>query len=573
MSADDPGQREVAYRLFAAEYDDANYSYSESDEERAPNYVVTPTGARVNRLFVVGVLTEVEPVNENMLRGRVADPTGAFVIYAGQYEPDEQAVLERTDPPAFVAVTGKANTFEPDDGDTVYTSIRPESINVVDAETRDRWTVQAAEQTLTRVHHAAAALSTGLAGEQLRETLADRDIDPALADGIVRALAHYGTTPSYLDGIRDLALDAARVVAGERDSARDLTVAPDDAGGVTAEDLLAVTPAPVDRPGDDAGTSAGTGSDDEPATGTDEPTSTDPESATGHGSERVTTDTASATSSADDGEGTTGANADETAEFTTGSTEFTSETDTSEFTLDSTTTDESTDTTTDPASDADTASEESTTTVGDPGEFDSEEFDLSTEVREEVQEEYGTEFRSGTEVDEPGEAGIETPDAEQTMADPESSSEPGGTQASSVTDTGTPTEPANGDTERGDGPGAGSDDTGPVGGAGPKSNTDETASVADESPRVASTESGDTSADAGAGGGESTEDSGVEDPQTAVLAVIEDLDDGNGADREAVVSETRERHGLTDDEVEEAVQSALMDGKCYEPGDGLLKSI
>lgn len=41
MSDDGPGAREVAHRVFAAEFDDASLSYSESDEERAPNYVVT----------------------------------------------------------------------------------------------------------------------------------------------------------------------------------------------------------------------------------------------------------------------------------------------------------------------------------------------------------------------------------------------------------------------------------------------------------------------------------------------------------------------------------------------------
>ena len=63
-------QRETAYRVFAAEFDDTTLSYAESDEERAPNYVVTPTGARVNRLFVVGVLTEVEQVNDDVVRDR-----------------------------------------------------------------------------------------------------------------------------------------------------------------------------------------------------------------------------------------------------------------------------------------------------------------------------------------------------------------------------------------------------------------------------------------------------------------------------------------------------------------------
>ena len=110
MSGSAPGRREVAYRVFAAEFDDATVAYSESDEERAPNYVVTPTGARANRLFAVGVLTAVEDLNPEMVRGRVVDPTGPFVTYAGQYQPDALAFLERADPPTFVALTDSGRT-------------------------------------------------------------------------------------------------------------------------------------------------------------------------------------------------------------------------------------------------------------------------------------------------------------------------------------------------------------------------------------------------------------------------------------------------------------------------------
>jgi len=177
------GRREVAWRVFAAEYDDSDFDYSESDEERAPNYVVTPTGARVNRLFVVGVLTEVEAVSDDVLRGRVVDPTGAFVLYAGQYQPDEMAFLENASPPAFVAVTGKARTFQPDDSDRVFTSIRPESINRVDADTRDRWVVQTAEQTLSRVSTVADAIDSGERGDALRMALEQNGVDAGLASG------------------------------------------------------------------------------------------------------------------------------------------------------------------------------------------------------------------------------------------------------------------------------------------------------------------------------------------------------------------------------------------------------
>ena len=192
------GEREVAYRLFASEFEDASYEYSESDDEQAPNYVVTPTGGRVNRLFVVGVLTEVETVNENTLRGRVVDPTGAFVTYAGQYQPDEVAFLDRTTPPAFVSLTGKARTFQPEDSDVVYTSVRPESLSEVDSDTRDAWVVDAAEATLHRVAVTAAALQMDARGDDLREELIDAGVDESLAAGVAVALDHYGTTTAYL---------------------------------------------------------------------------------------------------------------------------------------------------------------------------------------------------------------------------------------------------------------------------------------------------------------------------------------------------------------------------------------
>jgi len=513
--SDEPGQREVAYRLFAAEYDDANLSYSRSDEERAPNYVITPTGARVNRLFVVGVLTEVEQVSDDVLRGRVVDPTGAFVLYAGQYQPDEQATLERTDPPAFVAVTGKADTFQPEDGDRVYTSIRPESINTVDAATRDRWTVQAAEQTLARVGHAATARTTGLVGDDLRETLADRGVEPALADGIPRALAHYDTTPAYLAELRELALDAARLVAGRRDEVREMTAAPDDPGEVTARELVAATPE-TDLEGDrpapgeslsDTTTGAHTAteadaSETEPGTvsGTettsDSGAAPDPETASGAGdtdesSAVVEPDTVSESESAGEPERATGA-------------------------------------VTDPgdATDDIAVAGDTDATGGDLGEFDSGEFELPDEVREEVEEaeeEFGTSFRSGTEIEEPDETEM------QTSAETAPATEPESTEPSErTTDAGTA--------------GAGAGDTG--------------------------------TASAGSGGAEAGDQSGsVEDPQAAVLAVMRDLDDGNGVDRAAVVTESRERHGLTDEEVTDAIQGALMDGRCYEPDESSLKPI
>jgi RPA family protein len=144
--------REVARRVFAAEYNDASYTFKESDDERAPLYLLLPTGERANRVFIVGTLTEKEDVGEDSeyWRGRIVDPTGTFFTYAGQYQPEAASALRELEPPAYVAVVGKPRTYETDDG-TVNVSVRPESITTVDAATRDRWVAETAERTLDRI--------------------------------------------------------------------------------------------------------------------------------------------------------------------------------------------------------------------------------------------------------------------------------------------------------------------------------------------------------------------------------------------------------------------------------------
>ena len=526
-----PGRREVAYRLFAAEFDDAEFSYSESDEERAPNYVVTPTGGRVNRLFAVGVLTEVEDVNPEMVRGRVVDPTGAFVTYAGQYQPDALAFLERTDPPVFVALSGKARTFEPEDDDVVYSSVRPESVGEVDGETRDRWVVAAAERTLERVGIMAAAIEAGLAGDQLRGALVEAGVDERLADGVALALEYYGTTPAYLEAVHDLAVDAARVVAGELDEVGRLDVAPDDAGGpgaASASDLATVdlsgAPSPAtaaaaaDAGGDettDDGPAAGdaTDSDDggetiEVTEGSSAATGSEAASEPDRGSEpdeATTTDTAASSADTDDGRGSGDA-------LEAGSTGDDAEDDDDE------------------AGSPDDAGVGDVGASGDeedePGDFDPGEFDLDEETRAEVEEEYGTEFSTADEVEE---AGIETPEP-----DPEPASEP---------------DPA-----------------------------DETAETDDAAAPDVGGETEAVSAPADAGDEEAAETDADEgsadvDLEDAVMDAMESVGDGDGADREALVAAVVDEHGVDPEAVENAIQDALMSGRCYEPADGTLKAI
>ncbi len=54
---------------------------------------------------------------------------------------------------------------------------------------------------------------------------------------------------------------------------------------------------------------------------------------------------------------------------------------------------------------------------------------------------------------------------------------------------------------------------------------------------------------------------------------MRELDDGDGADHEALVETVVDATGADPDSVEDAIQDALMSGQCYEPGEDRLKPI
>jgi len=612
---DGPGRREVAHRVFAAEYDGATHSYKEGDEERAPTYVVTPSGAKANRLFLVGVLTEVEQVNDQMLRARVVDPTGAFVVYAGQYQPEARATFDRAAPPAFVAVTGKARTFQPEDGDRVFSSVRPESVSVVDADTRDRWVVETARATLARVGEMAAALASGDHG------------DPT--EGVALALEHYGTTPGYLAALRELATDAAGVVAGDRDEVEEFTASPDDDRPADLDALVALSggsgdgresstaaagtadhtaspdaSAEVDADaGDDpvaAGAEAGAGPETETETGPDDAPldgdagTGDETSEAGVGEEIEEVDAGGEVESFDDGDDLELSG--DLGETTAGDPE--SNDDPGEF-------DTSGDELDDDRGAFDAGDDENDPDHGDsvgdfePGEIGTDEgaaveaepagdelFEMDDEERERIESEYGTEFSTGTEVDAPGEADIDAPTPEEPTTE-ETAGETHGDDE--------PTDDA-GPVDEGDGgvdpeadesddtdPGADEPDGAEESGGSDTTVGDETAGEpdgAEESGGSDTTVGDDTGADDGAAEAESDTEAGEAETEAAdatvddvLLERMRELDDGNGADRETLVEAVAEETGADADSVADAIQDALMSGQCYEPGEDRLKPI
>ncbi|MCZ7357104.1 MAG: hypothetical protein O8C66_05495 [Candidatus Methanoperedens sp.] len=207
--------REVAWRIFAWEFNRSNLHMSEGDE-RAPNYIITPTGVKCNRLFIIGVVTEVENIGQDnsLWKARIADPTGVFTAYAGQYQPEAAIFLSELNVPAYVAVVGKARKYEPEDG-SVYTSVRPEEINIADENQRDRWVIDTAERTLERVGLIKEAMNSKLSGNELKEFLMKKGNSPVVADGISRAIEHYKNLDRIIEELRTAVIQAIKAVSNE----------------------------------------------------------------------------------------------------------------------------------------------------------------------------------------------------------------------------------------------------------------------------------------------------------------------------------------------------------------------
>lgn len=186
-------QREVAHRAFALEFNGSRHEIK-GQGEKDPSFLVTPLGAKVNRIHVVGVCTDVEPVGESgeVWRARISDPSGVFSVYAGNYQPEAALAISQLagKTPTFLAVTGKARTYEPEPG-SVFVSIRPETVTVVDEATRDQWLLDTARRTQERLEAVAAVRAEP---QSTVEALVARGMAKPVAESALLAQQHYGLT-------------------------------------------------------------------------------------------------------------------------------------------------------------------------------------------------------------------------------------------------------------------------------------------------------------------------------------------------------------------------------------------
>lgn len=146
-------KREIAWRIFSDDLKDVTI-LEKADEEFAPQYVMTKSGAKVNRVFIVGTLIDLDDIGTDtpFWKLRINDPKGVFTANIGQYSPNQaQDMVETLEYPCYVAIIGKIKAREHDD--TIYSSIAVESITLSDVETCERWIAETEELTKARMEN------------------------------------------------------------------------------------------------------------------------------------------------------------------------------------------------------------------------------------------------------------------------------------------------------------------------------------------------------------------------------------------------------------------------------------
>jgi len=186
--------RETSWRVFANELNDATYEIK-AEEEMKPTYQLSRLGAMINRVLVIGVLTEKENVgteDEPMWRGRVQDDTGTVFINVGRFQQDAAAAMADLETPCLVAVMGKVRSYTTDDQRT-FVSVRPERIVEVDDRMRQEWLLNTARSTWDRLVAVKKALNSG---DMSPEALRKGGMSEQTAKGISLAIEQYGIPDS-----------------------------------------------------------------------------------------------------------------------------------------------------------------------------------------------------------------------------------------------------------------------------------------------------------------------------------------------------------------------------------------
>jgi hypothetical protein len=200
--------REAAKRIFAGELNDTTLSIKGSGRE--PSYLVTPVGAKINRVCITGIITNIDAKGDegDFITARIHDQTGIFRISAGKYQASAISVLQTIRAPACVMAIGKTRLFQPEK-DVSIVFVRPEVIVEVNEYIKGYWTLEACKYLKKRLEILEEALKSNVQSAHNLEMLG---CSHDFAQDLYDAIRHYGMVD--ITKYRLLIIDALREVTG-----------------------------------------------------------------------------------------------------------------------------------------------------------------------------------------------------------------------------------------------------------------------------------------------------------------------------------------------------------------------
>jgi len=232
---------EGAARVFAGDFSGSTLSVPADDGESFA-WVVTPGAAWCRLVYLAGAVTEITD-DGDMLRCRLADPTGTFNLVIGGRNSPLAEQCRKIPVPSFVTVTGRAFLYRRND--LVDLTIRPDQVIVVDRAVRDQWTLETAEATLGRLEQLHLALRGRCSDE--RTFTAFRHYAPTtehlhaladLTDCAVQTIKPPGFTVALQEGVRELVMEIMNDSPGPRGIAVDEIIRLAGERGIAQADVL-----------------------------------------------------------------------------------------------------------------------------------------------------------------------------------------------------------------------------------------------------------------------------------------------------------------------------------------------
>jgi RPA family protein len=168
-------------------------------EEDGVTSLITPTGARCQRLYAVGAVETVE-TRGNVVRIQLNDTTASIPVFAPHDRYPAERVKEQAGVEQYLAVTGTVNARTGADG-SKRALILAEALGFVEDHARASWLLTTAVRTMERIEQlrifsGESNSRSGLSSEHVREHYAlDNEHLDALAGTAINAvnglLAHY----------------------------------------------------------------------------------------------------------------------------------------------------------------------------------------------------------------------------------------------------------------------------------------------------------------------------------------------------------------------------------------------